>query len=202
MKTTFISKTLIIIAIYACSNKNIEPINLEHDVISNVTDIQITKNNKWIFLGLDSLSKKTDTLSIEIKTSANSLTDKNLWILKEKNIADTTFYIYKSDSILFFAKQSDNISISKIIFPLKVGSKWRNTLNASDSTYVLKYENVKNNSRAFDDCTILLRKINSFNYYSSEYIWIKKGIGIVKIKKTGFDSFIVTNITYNLLESK
>ena len=187
-----IAFTVLLFSIVSCRHSSISP---GETVISDFPD---NVGNNWVYSFYDSLSNKSDILTITI---VGQTIDKSasIWQFKYSDRIDTQYVTISQDTVFFSPVVSSPWSSynTKIPFPLMIGNKWRgNYLN--DSSYVAEKNPVSVPAGSFANAYKIVEGWGGFNDYGSIISWFVPKVGIVRRYHTGA-SFGLANDTFTLV---
>jgi hypothetical protein len=154
--------------------------------------------NKWVYSFYDSLSNKSDYLTITI---VGQTADKSaaIWQFKYPDRIDTQYVSASHDTIQFnpYISSSWFSYNNKIPFPLQVGNGWRGNY-ANDSTYVAEINSITVPAGTFTNAYKIVEGWGGFNDYGLIITWFVPKVGIVSRYHKGW-SFGMANETFTLV---
>jgi hypothetical protein len=154
--------------------------------------------NKWVYSFYDSLSNKSDYLTVTIvgQTANKSA---SIWQFKYSNRIDTQYVTVTSDTVHFDPHISSPWSSYNniFLFPLQVGNGWRGDY-VLDSTYIAEINSIIVPAGSFSNAYNIVERWGGFNDYGSITSWFVPKVGIVRRYHRGI-SFGEANDTFSLV---
>ncbi len=143
---------------------------------------------KWIYNVFDSISNTSETLKISIvgSKSINGVKS-NVWVLNYSHHTDTILVSERNDTVIFIGYNSTGYTRRMYVIPFSVNQSWDELESSTNQSKVMNLESVIVAAGHFNDCYVIERKIESFNYSLQEIIYFKPYIGIIKIYTKEFN---------------
>ena len=186
---------LFVLILTACSDKGETlPLQGKDEVISiPVENFPNTPGSYWKYAYFDSLSSTADTVLVSVSENF-SAGDTTLWEYHFKTGIDSQFVVNIQDTVKIFEYRNYEYPRYVIIFPLQVGTSWKNRFYADS---VVTVENIPVLGKTLQ-AYIIRENWGNLNDYGTITSWIVPGIGMVKKVHTGY-SFGAANNTWTLL---
>jgi hypothetical protein len=167
-------------------------------IATNLTDFPNNVGNKWVYSYYDSLSNKSDYLTVTI---VGQTPDKlsTIWQFKYSDRIDTQYVTFSGDTVRFDPHISSPWSSYNniFLFPLQVGNGWKDDY-LLDSTFVAEINSIIVPAGSFMDAYKIVESWGGFNDYGSIISWFVPKVGIVRRYHRGI-SFGEANDTFSLL---
>ncbi len=161
----------------ACEKEEAENIMNEAEYFPN------TVNSYWKYERVDSLDNTTDTVTVTITGDTLVSNDSyKIWEYDYGSRVETMYVLQSNDSIIFYRSHFDWIDCLYIT-PFELGLEWKNPSFQPDSSFVSSVEDVAIDGRLYQDVVLIERNAQGFNSFLAEKIWIKPGVGVVKLER-------------------
>jgi hypothetical protein len=159
-------------------------------------DFPNTVGDYWSYAFYDSLSNKSDILTISIvgQTLDKSI---SIWQFKYSDRIDTQYVSISGDTVTFSPQISSPWSSynTKIIFPLIVGNGWRTYF---DTTFISSTNYIGVPAGSFPTAYRIDEIWGGFNDYGTIVSWFVPKVGFVSRYHRG-TSFGTANESFNLI---
>ena len=145
-----------------------------------------TVGSYWVYERYDSLAEKKDTVTVSITGDTLIYGDNyNVWNYIYSYRIDTLLVLQTNDSVIFYNPRIDRITQIYIV-PFETGDIWTNPDHNVDSSYVSDVLDLTIDGINYHDAVFIERNAHDWNDYLTENIWIKPGIGLIKLERTHF----------------
>lgn len=182
--------TPLLLTLISCS----ETIETYPNSIISFAEFPQSAGSFWVYAYYDSLTSTADTVTVSINNYSVD-TNIKLWKYTYNNHTDSLYVKNNGDTLKMSQDPAVEFPRTIIIFPLETGKSWTHFIYTDSVSDIQNIPVLGEIKEAF----LLTENWGAFNDYGQLKRWIVPGIGIVKIRHTGW-SFGTANNTWELLE--